>query len=369
MANSGHGLQIYDDLDVETSSIFNYDYSTSSESNDVAPCDLQTTIIFDRSFLPAFYSILFLLGILGNVLVMVVLLQNRKRLQSTDIFLLHLALADILLVVTLPFWATQAVSGWLFGNVLCKTVASIFKINFYACTFLLVCISCDRYLAIVYAVQVYKKHRTNLVHWSCLFVWCLCVGLSVPDMVHFQVAYEPRTNVTECQPVFGSSNFKTWRVSMAFLYHIVGFLLPLCFMLYCYTHIIHTLFQTHGFKKQRALRVIITVVVAFFLCWTPYNIVALLDTLNLLHVLADNCTIDSNIDIALSVTSGLCYFHSCLNPLLYAFVGAKFKKKLVELLSKLSCICPQIVKNYIKHSPSAKSSTWSESGETSISRM
>ncbi|XP_041426662.1 C-X-C chemokine receptor type 3 isoform X2 [Xenopus laevis] len=356
------------DSDIESNTF--YDYVSISESiHAVAPCNLQTTVTFDRSFLPAFYSIVFLLGILGNVLVMVVLLQNQWRLQSTNIILLHLALADILLVVTLPFWATQAVSGWIFGTVMCKMVASIFKINLYACTFLLVCISCDRYLSIVYAVQLYKKQRTHLVHWSCLLVWCLCIGLSIPDMVHFQVIHEPRTNMTQCQPNFDSSTFKIWRVSMTFLYHIVGFLLPLCFMVYCYTHIIYTLCQTRGFKKQKALQVIIAVVVTFFLCWTPYNIVALLDTMNMLNFLADNCTTDSNIDIALSVTSGLCYFHSCLNPLLYAFIGAKFKRKLIELLSKLGCICPQFVKNYIKYNPPAKSSTWSESGDTLASRM
>nr|BAM65822.1 C-X-C chemokine receptor type 3 [Xenopus laevis] len=362
------GHRIYNADDFESSSPF-YDYKSSTETTDEAPCNLQTTVMFDRSFLPAFYSIVFLLGMLGNVLVLVVLLQNRWRLQSTDIFLLHLALADILLVITLPFWATQAVSGWIFGNVLCKMVASIFKINFYACTFLLVCISCDRYLSIVYAVQLYKKHRTHLVHWSCLLVWCLCIGLSIPDMVYYRVTYEPRANVTDCQPDFGHLDSKTWKISLTFLYHIVGFLIPLCFMVYCYTHIIHSLCQTHGFKKQKALRVVIAVVVIFFLCWTPYNIVALLDTMNILNVLPDNCTTDSNIDIALSVTSGLCYFHSCLNPLLYAFVGAKFKMKLVELLSKLSCICPQIVKKYIKYNPPAKPSTWSESGDTTVSAM
>ncbi|KAG8433892.1 hypothetical protein GDO86_012313 [Hymenochirus boettgeri] len=346
-----------------------YDSYSSSEDGNTAPCSLDETITFDRGFLPAFYSLLFFLGMAGNVLVMVVLLQNRLRLQSTDVFLLHLAAADILLVVTLPFWAVQAVLGWLFGNVWCKFVASVFKVNFYACTFLLVCISCDRYLSIVYAIQIYKKHRSHLVHWSCALVWGLCIGLTVPDMIYFQAAFDYRTNMMECQPVYGPTT-KTWRVSTTFLYHILGFLLPLCFMLYCYTHIILTLLQTRGFKKQKALRVIIAVVLTFFLCWTPYNIVALMATFNMLQLLADNCTLDRNIDMALSVTSGLCYFHCCLNPFLYAFVGAKFKMKFLELLNKMSCVCPQSLQKYLKEKAPAKSrSSWSESGDTTISGL
>ncbi|KAM4703048.1 uncharacterized protein WCC33_011620 [Rhinophrynus dorsalis] len=350
----------------ENSSL-SYDYHTSSESADVEPCNLQQTMAFDQRFLPALYSFISLLGILGNVLVVVVLMKNKWKLQSTDIFILHLALADIMLVITLPFWAVQTVSGWIFGDVLCKIVASVFKINLYASTFLLVCISCDRYLSIVHALQIYKKHRLHMVHWSCLLVWCLCIGLSIPDMIYFQVNYEYRTEMTECLQVFDFSSSKTWRISMAFLYHVLGFLLPLCFMVYCYLHICLTLKGSQGFKKQRALRVIIAVVVAFFLCWAPYNIAALMGTLKVLKVLADNCKLESDIDIALSVTSGLCYFHSCLNPILYAFIGAKFKKQFLELLSKISCICPQIVKKYTKHQPSKRSSSWSESADTSIS--
>ncbi|MEE6522615.1 hypothetical protein FKM82_021224, partial [Ascaphus truei] len=342
-----------------------YDYQNYSESASLTPCSLQQTKAFDQSFLPAFYSLLFVLGLLGNVLVLVVLLRNKRGLQSTDMFILHLAVADILLVLTLPFWAAQAVSGWHFGSVMCKIVGSLFKVNFYAGIYLLACISCDRYLSIVYAVQIYKKHRSHLVHWSCLVVWCLCVLLSLPDIVFFQVMHEYRANMTECQHQFPSHTSTSWRLALTFLYQVLGFLLPLCGMLYCYTHIALTLLRSQGFKKHRALRVIIALVLSFFLCWAPYNIAALMNTLSILQIFARDCRLESHIDIALSVTSGLCYFHCCLNPVLYAFIGVKFKNKFIELLNYSGCICPQFLEKYVKSQ--ARSSTWSESADTSQS--
>ncbi|XP_068099121.1 C-X-C chemokine receptor type 3 [Hyperolius riggenbachi] len=344
-----------------------FKYIPYFDDDDYTPCSHEEIKLFDQHFVPVFYSLLFIFGLLGNGLVMVVMLGTRQKLQSTDMFILHLAVADILLATTLPFWAVQATFGWIFGEAVCKIVFSIFKINFYAGTFLLACISCDRYLSIVFAVQIYKKQRQKLVHWSCLVVWSLCTLLSIPDLIYYTVTFEPRTNMTECQADFPIGTSTAWKASLAFLYHILGFLLPLIGMLFCYIHIVITLLKSQGFKRHKALRLIVAVVVAFFLCWTPYNIVAFMDTIRMLGGLDGKCKVLQNIDIALSITSGLCYFHSCLNPLLYVFIGAKFRNNLAELLSRAR-VSPRWVPGVSKSRPSStKSFTWSESGDTSLS--
>ncbi|XP_044149467.1 C-X-C chemokine receptor type 3-like isoform X1 [Bufo gargarizans] len=341
-------------------------YSAISYGADFDICLHEENKIFDQIFLPTFYSILFIAGMLGNGLVMLVMLTNRQKMQSTDVFIVHLALADMLLVSTLPFWAAQATFGWVFGEGLCKIVASVFKINFYAGTFLLVCISIDRYLSIVYAVQVYNKHKKNHVHWSCLTVWCLCIIMCIPDAIYYSVSFESRINMTTCEPFYPENHSKSWKVATTFLFQILVFLLPLIGMLFCYTHIIIRLLRSQKFKKERAIRLIIAVVVAFFLCWTPYNIVAFLDMFTLLDIIND-CTTTNNLDFALSITSCICYLHCCLNPILYAFIGAKFKNNMFNLISKTR-LCPQIVaKHLIRRQTSTKSSTWSSSGDTTMS--
>ncbi|XP_077115938.1 C-X-C chemokine receptor type 3-like isoform X1 [Ranitomeya variabilis] len=343
-----------------------FQYSDVSDSEDYGICLHEENKIFDQIFLPTFYSILFIAGMLGNGLVILVMLTNKLKMQSTDVFIVHLALADMLLVSTLPFWAAQTTQGWIFGKALCKIVASLFKINFYAGTFLLACISIDRYLSIVYAVQIYKKNKKKHVHWSCLAVWFLCLIFCIPDALYYTVSFESRTNFSSCDPYYPEGHAKTWKITTTILFQIFVFLLPLIFMLFCYSHIIITLMRSQGFKKQRAMRLIIAVVVAFFLCWTPYNIVAFFDMLTLLEIVND-CTVTSNIDFALSITSCICYLHCCLNPILYAFIGAKFKNNLLELFSKTR-LCPRFVAKHVKRrQTSSKSFTWSSSGDTTVS--
>uniref|UniRef100_A0A4W3HAE5 G-protein coupled receptors family 1 profile domain-containing protein n=1 Tax=Callorhinchus milii TaxID=7868 RepID=A0A4W3HAE5_CALMI len=65
-----------------------------------------------------------LLAMAGNVLVMIVILHNRRTMSSTDIYLLHLAIADVLFAITLPFSAADVINGWLFGDAMCKIVTS-----------------------------------------------------------------------------------------------------------------------------------------------------------------------------------------------------------------------------------------------------
>ncbi|XP_075695095.1 C-X-C chemokine receptor type 3-like [Rhinoderma darwinii] len=344
-----------------------FSYSAFSDSGEYEICFNEENKIFDQIFLPTFYSILFAAGILGNGLVMLVMLTNKQKMQSTDVFIFHLALADMLLVLTLPFWATQATVSWIFGEALCKIVASLFKVNFYAGTFLLACISFDRYLSIVYAVQIYRKHRTNRVHWNCFAVWSLCIILCIPDALYYSVSFESRVNMSLCEPLFPEKQSRTLKVMMTLLFQIGVFLLPLIGMLFCYSHIIITLLKSQGFKKQKAMRLIIAVVVAFFLCWTPYNIVAFIDMLTLLDVVKYDCIVTRNIDFALSVTSCICYLHCCLNPILYAFIGAKFKSNLFDLIGKTR-LCPQFVAKQVKRrQTSSRSFTWSSSGDTTVS--
>ncbi|KAM9299472.1 C-X-C chemokine receptor type 3-like [Gastrophryne carolinensis] len=339
----------------------------SDDTDDNSPCTQEKARIFDENFVPSFYTLLSISGILGNGLVMVVLLSNKQKIQSTNVFILHLAASDILLAITLPFWAVQATFGWIFGEIWCKIIASFFKVNFYAGTFLLTCISCDRYLSIVFAVQIYKKHRLHLVYWSCLIVWIFSFFLCIPDAIYYSATFDARTNTTECQAFFPLTLSKSWKAGMAFLYHIVGFLLPFAGMLFCYSHIVITLLRSQGFKKHKALRLIIAVVVAFFLCWTPYNIVALVDTINMLNDTKSTCGFNDQIDIALSITSGLCYFHSCLNPVLYAFIAVNFRSNLAELLSRWGLCSHFVARNIKRGQSSTKSFTWSESGDTSFS--
>lgn len=94
-------------------------------------CDLNNSTVFEALFIPTLYSLAFVVGILGNGLLLGVLFQSRKSWSVTDNFILHLAISDVLLLVTLPLWAAQAANefGWQFGMVLCKITGTVFTVR------------------------------------------------------------------------------------------------------------------------------------------------------------------------------------------------------------------------------------------------
>lgn len=69
------------------------------------------------------------LGLPGNLLIFALLWQKRRSWSVTDTFMLFLSGADIALLITLPFWAVNAIKGWTLGTDLCKGVAAIFKVS------------------------------------------------------------------------------------------------------------------------------------------------------------------------------------------------------------------------------------------------
>ncbi|XP_074509263.1 C-X-C chemokine receptor type 3.1 isoform X2 [Sebastes fasciatus] len=363
--------------------LYGFDYDNSSddaeyccEGGDV--CDLDEATRFEAVFIPVLYSVAFVVGILGNAVLLGVLLQSRRTWSVTDTFILHLGVADVLLLVTLPLWAAQAAQadGWTFGAPLCKITGAVFTINFYCGIFLLACISLDRYVSIVHATQMYSRKKPWVVQVSCLAVWLFSLLLSIPDWIFLDAVEDRRRQRTECVRnyfKFASEaeddrrqTVGVWRQASRLLYHTVGFLLPSVILIFCYSCILRRLrCGSKGIQKQKAFRVIVAVVVVFFVCWTPYNITLMVDTLQTANS-SDTCGVRTSLDKAKVITSSVGYLHCCLNPVLYAFVGVKFRRQLLDILRSLGCKLKMSAKLQ-SVGTSRRSSFWSESADTSNS--
>lgn len=343
--------------------MYNYNDSYSYDCCFAEPCDFNPYQEFSKWFLPPFYILIFLLGLGGNLMVIAVLLLDRVSLFGNDIFIFNLAIADILLVVTLPFWAAQAVHGWVFKDFPCKVIGSIMKINFYASILFLICISFERYLSIVYVIRMYNRNKCFFIY-TALLVWLVCFLLTVPDFMYLTAEFNSRLNATSCVLSFPLHSRKMWQIALIIINQVIAFLFPLIAMVYCYACIIHTLQRSRGFKKHKALKVILAVVVAFFLCWLPYHLVQFITTLQM-NLLEEDCQWEDNLDIADTITTSLGFFHCCLNPLLYAFVGIKFRNKLLTVLRRFGCINQNFWNRHFRSSSQPRDSSWSESTDCS----
>lgn len=322
-------LQLHPDedlQDLENSTLYPYDDGS-------VPCDL-TVPGFDSLGLTVTYMLVFLCSTAGNGVVVWVVCCMAKRRSSTDIYLTHLAVADMLFGLTLPFWAVDIHSGWVFGTAMCKVLSGLQEVSAYSGVFLLACISVDRRLAIVKAMQV-KRPDGPVVKVTCATVWLLAVVLSIPTMVQKQLLNMEDLDRGICYENLSSDS--TWSVLLHMVRHLLGFFLPLAVMAVCYGSTVATLMRTHNRQKQKAIGVILAVVLTFIVCWLPYNLVLLTELLiksRLVEV--GSCLARYRVEVAFCITKLLAFVHCAINPLLYAFIGVKFRRQLLTICHRCS---------------------------------
>lgn len=324
---------IYDELNITNndSEIFYPDPATQ-------PCDTVTTSEVAMLVVCVFYVIVFLLAIPGNLVVGLVIGTSKQRLNPSDLYLLHLAIADLLQAITLPFWATSVMQGWVFGDVMCKIVTITQELSFYSSILFLTCISMDRYMVIVWAMEA-RKVDQQVVSWGlCAAVWMIGGLLSLPGLFSSSF-FSKNANHTVCGLKYDPSSADDWRLATRVLRHALGFVIPLIVMVPCYAVTVQRLFHVRGgFQRQRAMRLIICVVVAFLLCWMPYHVAVMADTFFRAKIVPYGCPERMAVDQAMFATQSLGLLHSCVNPVLYAFVGEKFRKRLLQKLGKVGLL-------------------------------
>ncbi|CAB1349652.1 unnamed protein product, partial [Coregonus sp. 'balchen'] len=106
------------------------------------------------------------------------------------------------------------------------------------------------------------------------------------------------------------------------------FLFPLIVVFYCYIRICLTVIASRMTSKYRTVRLIFVIVLLFFACWTPYNVVVMLQADEV------DCVKDCKLDYALQVNRMVTYLYFCINPAFYTFVGRKFQNHFWILLQK-----------------------------------
>ncbi|XP_028280926.1 C-X-C chemokine receptor type 3-like [Parambassis ranga] len=311
-------------MEVELDGLFrintSYDYPDDYEYKDPAEPRGSAAV-----GLQVLYSLVLVVGLLGNILLLAVLAQKRRPWSMSDIFVLHLGVADILLLLTLPFWAAQAAQNceWC-SEILCRICGIVFHVNFYCGIFLLVCISLDHYLSAIHAIQLYSRWGPRSVHISCLAVWIISLLLTIPDWMYLGHKKDPAPCVRSYSDLSLLSHM---------FHHTIGFVLPGAVLIICCAHIlVRLLSNPRSLPKQRAV-MILSLVAVFFLFWFPYNIILFLDTVRKSSAKKDTSP-TGKLETALMATAALGCIHSCLRPLLYLGLCKGFRKQLLATLRR-----------------------------------
>ncbi|XP_066485273.1 C-C chemokine receptor type 9 [Tiliqua scincoides] len=295
-------------------------------------CEKSHVKLFAKTFLTTFFWLVFFVGTVGNALVILVYWRYRGKKNLTDRYLIHLTIADLLFLFTLPFWATAAWDGWNFKTVMCKIVNSMYKINFYSCMLFLMCISFDRYIVVVQPRGAHHLRRNRLMHHKliCFVAWLVAIALCIPEIMYSRTVHA--SNTTACQMMYPPHVNRAIKVADLSLKIVIGFLLPLLVMVVCYIRVARTLFQARRTPKHKSLRMITLIILAFLLSQFPYNSILLVKTTFLYFPTTKNCETSDSIEIGFQLAQSIAFLHSCLNPFLYFFAGERFRQAFFQML-------------------------------------
>ncbi|KAM5140407.1 C3a anaphylatoxin chemotactic receptor-like [Mantella aurantiaca] len=290
----------------------------------------------------------FLVGIPGNVLVLWITSVKMKWNVNT-IWFWNLAVADIICCLSLPLSIAQYFYyEWLYGPALCKVLPVVVHLNMFASVFTLVVISIDRCVLVLRPVWA-QNHRSLQMAWVlCVVIWMLSLLMCLPAALYRKTFTE--YNQTTCgyyynymssdaiddylyeldytDNVYTENHRKAHpvEVTVTITRMIFGFLIPFSIVSVCYLKLTFKVQNSRFLKAGRkATKVIFGIVIAFFLTWGPYHIIGI--ALLYFH--------SSFLNSLNGVSIALAYFNSCINPILYVFMGKDMKGRVRQSIRML----------------------------------
>ncbi|NWR44973.1 BKRB1 protein, partial [Regulus satrapa] len=317
---------------------------TENQSNSTVCPDLDDWWDIVYYIVPKYINIVCVTGILGNVFVLFIYSLHKGPLKTAKIYLMNLAVADLIFLMCLPFWAENINNefDWPFGSFLCRSISASLILNMYTSIYLLVAVSLDRYLTFVHTLNHREIWSTTMTKRICLLIWFFCVLLSIPSFMFRAVKDLPQWNISAC-----TLNFPTapWQRAESLVRNVVGFLLPSTAIIFLNFSTIKSLQKTareqrvlranacRRHKGTKAQRLILTVVLMFLFCWTPHHFFLFLDTLFRAEVIK-GCFWEELINFGEQFSYMLATTNSCINPVIYVFVGKYFRQKAVKVFSQ-----------------------------------
>uniref|UniRef100_H9GED4 G-protein coupled receptors family 1 profile domain-containing protein n=2 Tax=Anolis carolinensis TaxID=28377 RepID=H9GED4_ANOCA len=334
---------------------------------------------FQFVLFPVVYSLVFVLGLVGNLFVLSYFLRTKSATAPANVFLVNLAVLDLLFVLTLPFRVAYHAlrNDWVFGEALCKIIGGFFFANLYGSSLFLALICLERYLAVVHPLLHLRLRSSRLRLGAVLAVWAVLVAA-----VLFMALRGPLTSTfpnghIACLENFSTSSWKGRISGISIFAAVVGFLLPLALIIVCYPLIAWRLLAppTVGSgagsrtAKRKALRTVLVVLGVFLVCFAPYHLVQLVHTLSRVG-LVGGCPLLRGTYAARRVTMALTSLNACLDPLVYYFAAERFSRQSSWRLcgSRCGCCLPKRLPRplWLQALTTSKTTTSSSTGESTV---
>ncbi|XP_071498343.1 allatostatin-A receptor-like [Diadema antillarum] len=285
-----------------------------------------------------------IVGIVGNLLVIVILFQRRAKSRSMDTLIGGLAVADFLTsVFIIPIPRASSVPKTWQGEVYCRLIST--QLLLWSCitasSYLLMSISVERYLAVVFPFQFNRYVTRRRVSIFIAVVWLL----SLLSGIHAFIVYGVKDLTQRCGERYLSERS---RVIIAIYWFCLRLVIP-CFTMIitqlliarqlnkqaaffndaANTHAVEARKQTPSFHivaRNRVIKMMFIVILIYIICWSPNQIAFLGYNLGWVPLSFLNSPLQQ-------VLTVLGFFNSCANPVIYAARYPEFRAALRDMFT------------------------------------
>jgi neuropeptide Y receptor len=297
------------------------------------------------------YSVLTVLGALGNILVIVAVIRKPAMRTPRNMFILNLAVSDLLLcTVVMPLTLMEIITKYfpLGNNVfICKIVGPLQATSIFVSTISITAIALDRYQVIVYPTK--ESLQLFGAVFILLLIWVLALLLATPLFVVKQL----RTHSISLGKGIDELNFciENWPFDHGRAYYsvftlIIQYIVPIMIVSAAYLRISYKLRyrfatgfvsseessqkgrrQLRGRRLQRTNILLGSIAIIFCISWLP---------LNLFNLIADLSNSQNFSSQPMMICYAVCHMmgmsSACSNPVLYGCLNENFWKEFKDIL-------------------------------------
>ncbi|XP_072947219.1 prolactin-releasing peptide receptor-like [Epargyreus clarus] len=304
------------------------------------PKSNKTTDIIDNKVVQVafwiLYTIIFVLGICGNVLVCYVVFRNRAMQTVTNLFITNMALSDILLCLfSVPLTPMYTFLGrWVFGRLLCHLMPYAQGTSVYISTLTLTSIAIDRFFVIIY--PFHPRMKLNTCIFIIIFIWVFSLIVTCPYGLFMGIQITNKAYY--CEESWPSDRS---RKIFGVFTTVLQFLIPFLVIAVCYTCVSIRLNDRARSKpgarnfrreeadrdrKRRTNRMLLSMVIIFGTSWLPLNLI------NILNDFYAQLTEWNYYYLSFFLAHSLAMASTCCNPFLYAWLNENFRKEFKQVL-------------------------------------
>ncbi|OCT67666.1 growth hormone secretagogue receptor type 1 [Xenopus laevis] len=285
---------------------------------------------------------LFLLGITGNLITIIMFKRYRDMRSTVNMYLSSMAISDILIFLGLPsdLYRIWKYKPYIFGDFVCKFLVYLSESCTYCTILHITTVSIERYIAICFPLKakiIITKRRVKIV---IILLWIFALLTAGPILFLFGVENPPgfqAEETKECKYTEQSAQNGLLHV-MAWV-STIYFFLPMFFLTFLYGLICRKLWRTrHGARGPPAanrgkyhkatIKMLAVVVVSFMLCWLPFHTGRILFALAGVgeHVFFEVTQYFNLLSMVLF------YLSASINPMLYNIMSKKYRSAMRRMM-------------------------------------